>query len=62
MKYFVCAIHPDDFSPILMMDENNQIILFDTEDEANYFAKNDFICQFTGFKILEWRVTSTKIY
>jgi len=57
MKYFVMAISPsinfrDHPEPI--EDDDANMALFDTKEEAEEMAKKQMLCRAGGYEIFEW--------
>lgn len=57
MKYFVMAISPSTNyrdHPEPVVDDDDNIMLFDTEEKAEEMAKGQTLCRAGGYEIYEW--------
>lgn len=52
-KYIVLLRHPAGF-PLLLVDDNDIAIMFDSEKEANKTAKENAFAEAFGYEVVEW--------
>lgn len=50
-KYFVMLYHPDAVTPVLMLDEKDEMALYDTAEEAAEVAKHSFLGAATSYEV-----------
>lgn len=54
MKYFIMAIHPQSGYPMPIVDEDDRLTLFDSEEEIIDFASHHTLCKSVGYEFFEW--------
>jgi len=54
MRYMIALIKPPDDVPIFVHDEDDNIVLYNTEEEAEAAVKNIAVAQAWGYEIIEW--------
>lgn len=53
MRYFVIAVGGSNL-PLPIIDEDDNIYMFDSYEDAEKMAEHQIICSARGYEIIEW--------
>lgn len=54
MPWFVMTQNPSSKQLVVIEDDDGEVLMFDTEREAEDMAKTQFLCESWGFDVFEY--------